>query len=473
MFAEFAADAGGDAGQILEIADSKQAASGLGGEIVEKHGAFHLFGRASRIGFGVVEDTHGINLDIRFDEGIADLMKGVGAPVVAAIGKNDQGFARIVRAFHLLQTDMDGIEERRLAGRLDVGDALVEFVGIGGERDRNFHASAEFDQEEFVIGVGCAEEGSGGFAGLIHLVAHAAAGIEEEADGKGGIFRAEGSDGLLDIIFEDVKAVGCQAGNRVAPGVGDMGGDQHQGGIDAQERLGERRLLGARLRRQAWNNSHILGQRCSYPYAKPECSAAHHAEIVYQPPANRKRGQVSRTTGGRHGLTGTPGRAEHFLMAARARSGACYTQKSTMAKQKNTEPEKETKLPPPALGVWAPPVLLGWLVPGGGHLLLRRKGRGLLLLVSITLMFLFGVMMRGAFFQPQTGDLLTTLINTGGFVGDLCSGLLYLLSAAFGYNTPDMPGASHDYGTKFLVAAGLLNVLAMVDAYEIAAGRKN
>ncbi|HEY7389525.1 MAG TPA: DUF6677 family protein [Bryobacteraceae bacterium] len=144
-----------------------------------------------------------------------------------------------------------------------------------------------------------------------------------------------------------------------------------------------------------------------------------------------------------------------------------------MAKQKNTEPEKEAKLPPPPLGVWAPPVLVGWLVPGGGHLLLRRRGRGLLLLFSITVMFLLGLMMRGAFFQPQTGDLLTTLINTGGFVGNLCSGLLYLLSAAFGYNQPDMAGATHDYGTKFLVAAGLLNVLAMVDAYEIAAGRKD
>jgi hypothetical protein len=43
----------------------------------------------------------------------------------------------------------------------------------------------------------------------------------------------------------------------------------------------------------------------------------------------------------------------------------------------------------------------------------------------------------------------------------------------FGYNAPDLPGASHDYGTKFLVTAGLLNVLAMVDAFEIASGKKD
>jgi hypothetical protein len=137
------------------------------------------------------------------------------------------------------------------------------------------------------------------------------------------------------------------------------------------------------------------------------------------------------------------------------------------------EKAKESKPPAPPLRVWGPAVLLGWLVPGAGHLLLRRTGRGLLLLASITFMFLFGLMMRGAFFQPQTGDLLTTLINTGGFVGNLCSGLLYMLSVAFGYNQPDMPGAVHDYGTKFLVTAGLLNILAMVDVYDIAAGKKD
>ena len=124
------------------------------------------------------------------------------------------------------------------------------------------------------------------------------------------------------------------------------------------------------------------------------------------------------------------------------------------------------------LSAWAPAVALGWLVPGGGHLLLKRTGRGVLLAVTITAMFLCGLMMRGAMFQPQSGDLLTTLINTGGFVGDACSGILYLLTAWLGYSQPDMAGAVHDYGTKFLVTAGLLNLLAMVDAYEIAAGRK-
>jgi TM2 domain-containing membrane protein YozV len=134
---------------------------------------------------------------------------------------------------------------------------------------------------------------------------------------------------------------------------------------------------------------------------------------------------------------------------------------------------KEERQPMPPVGAWAPALALSWLIPGGGHLLLKRTGRGLLLLLSITSMFVCGLMMRGAMFQPASGDLLTVLINTGGFLGNVCAGILYLLTVWLGYNQPDMAGAVHDYGTKFLVTAGLLNVLAMVDAFEIAARRKD
>lgn len=128
---------------------------------------------------------------------------------------------------------------------------------------------------------------------------------------------------------------------------------------------------------------------------------------------------------------------------------------------------------PPGLRSWFPAVAVAWLVPGGGHFLLKRSGRGALVSISVLALFLLGLMMRGAMFQPQTGDLLTTVIYTGGFIGDLCSGLLYLLAIWLGYSQPDVAGHVHDYGTKFLVAAGLLNVLAMVDVYEIATGKKD
>ena len=122
---------------------------------------------------------------------------------------------------------------------------------------------------------------------------------------------------------------------------------------------------------------------------------------------------------------------------------------------------------------WVPAVLFGWLVPGGGHFLLKRPVRGGLLAACVAATFLLGLMMRGALFQPQTGDILTTVIYCGGFFGNLMSGILYIFTVWFGYSQPDMAGHVHDYGTKFLVAAGLLNVLAMVDAFEIATGKKD
>jgi hypothetical protein len=135
--------------------------------------------------------------------------------------------------------------------------------------------------------------------------------------------------------------------------------------------------------------------------------------------------------------------------------------------------EKPEKLPRPPLRVWLPVVALGWLVPGGGHFLLKRNGRGALILFSVAFMFLFGIMMRGILFQPRTGGLLEMIIYCGGFAADVAAGIFYVFSVWLGYAQPDVAGHVHDYGTKFLVTAGLLNVLAMVDAYEIAAGRKD
>jgi hypothetical protein len=135
--------------------------------------------------------------------------------------------------------------------------------------------------------------------------------------------------------------------------------------------------------------------------------------------------------------------------------------------------QEQVKEPSVPISAWLPAVALAWLVPGGGHMLLKRQGRAALLMVSVTLMFLFGLFMRGSMFTPQSGDLLTILINYGGFLGDMASGILYLLATWMGYNQPDVAGHVYDYGTKFLVSAGLLNVLAMVDVYEIAAGKKS
>jgi hypothetical protein len=143
-----------------------------------------------------------------------------------------------------------------------------------------------------------------------------------------------------------------------------------------------------------------------------------------------------------------------------------------MAAQPQTASSAQAANPP--VNVWLLPLAAAWLIPGAGHFILKKTGRGALIFGSILLMFLFGLFMRGMMFTPEKGlDYLTTLINYGGFICNLAAGAMYLLTAMFGYAQPDMPGDVHDYGTKFLVTAGLLNILAMVDVWEIATGKKD
>src|ERR1700674_2390353 len=93
-----------------------------------------------------------------------------------------------------------------------------------------------------------------------------------------------------------------------------------------------------------------------------------------------------------------------------------------------TTPTKPATAPSPPLSKWAPPVVLGWLIPGGGHFLLKRPGRGALLAACVAAMFLLGLMMRGALFQWQTGDILTTVIYCGGFIANMLTGVLYIFT---------------------------------------------
>ena len=113
-------------------------------------------------------------------------------------------------------------------------------------------------------------------------------------------------------------------------------------------------------------------------------------------------------------------------------------------------------------------LIAGWLVPGAGHFLLGKWVRGLLLFTALLLMFGIGVALQGKIYSPNTGDLLDIL----NFAGDLGTGLLYVVARAFDLGQSAVVTVSADYGTKFMVVAGLLNVIAAVDAHSLATGRK-
>lgn len=140
-----------------------------------------------------------------------------------------------------------------------------------------------------------------------------------------------------------------------------------------------------------------------------------------------------------------------------------------MPKTETTAPEAQPKVatqPVTALAVLAP--VLGWIIPGAGHLIQKKWGRGLLLMASVVVLFVLGIAMGGKIYHPNTGDLLDML----GFIGDLGVGGLYAIGRGMDLGTTAIAYAVADYGTKFIVIAGLLNVMSMVDAYHIAIGRK-
>lgn len=114
------------------------------------------------------------------------------------------------------------------------------------------------------------------------------------------------------------------------------------------------------------------------------------------------------------------------------------------------------------------PLIVGWLVPGAGHFLLGKWIRGTLLAVSIVAMFVLGLAMQGMIYT-SAHDVLGLL----GMVGDLGSGLLYLVSRAMGLGAQPVETTVADYGKVFIVVAGLLNVIAAVDAHNLRTGRKS
>ena len=114
-------------------------------------------------------------------------------------------------------------------------------------------------------------------------------------------------------------------------------------------------------------------------------------------------------------------------------------------------------------------MIAAWLVPGAGHFLQGKRGRAAILFASIISMFGLGLLMKGEFLSFRSPSILQRL----GFLGEWSVGAAMPMAHFFGYPGGDIFFVSSDYGTAFLVAAGMLNILTMFDAYDIAQGRKN
>jgi hypothetical protein len=110
----------------------------------------------------------------------------------------------------------------------------------------------------------------------------------------------------------------------------------------------------------------------------------------------------------------------------------------------------------------------GWIVPGLGHLLLRRWGKAAAYFLCIGGLAYAGLAMRGGVFSPGSQDLFDRL----GFFADLGTGGFYFLAHWIQTAGPDVAHATGDYGTRMFATAGMLNLLTVLEAYEIGKGRR-
>lgn len=104
-----------------------------------------------------------------------------------------------------------------------------------------------------------------------------------------------------------------------------------------------------------------------------------------------------------------------------------------------------------------------WCVPGLGHLLLRRWAKALVYFLAVGSLAVAGLLMRGNIFHSNGADAFEKL----GFVADLGSGVFYFLAQRIDAAGPDVSHAAGDCGTRLIAAAGILNMLCVLEAFEI------
>ena len=109
-----------------------------------------------------------------------------------------------------------------------------------------------------------------------------------------------------------------------------------------------------------------------------------------------------------------------------------------------------------------------WAVPGGGHLWLGRRQKGLVFLVALSLMFAFGLWLEGRLFPFEPAQPLVALAA----LADVGVGIPYLIAKSIGTGAGRVVAPSYEYGNAFLIVAGLLNMLVVLGVFDIAQGRK-
>ncbi len=114
-------------------------------------------------------------------------------------------------------------------------------------------------------------------------------------------------------------------------------------------------------------------------------------------------------------------------------------------------------------------MVLAYLIPGAGHLYLGRRARAITFFVIVILMFTIGVAVDGDLYTlGHSGGSLLRLLAALGSMG---SGVLYFVGVGMGAHG-DVTSITYEHGTAFTITAGLMNLLLMLDSFDISEGRK-
>jgi hypothetical protein len=119
-------------------------------------------------------------------------------------------------------------------------------------------------------------------------------------------------------------------------------------------------------------------------------------------------------------------------------------------------------------GVIALVLAAAWAVPGAGHIWLGRRQKGLVFLIVLPLMFALGLLLEGRIFPLEVSEPLVALAA----VADFGLGVPWVIARVMGAGAGTVTAVTYEYGNSFLIVAGLLNFLVMLDAFDIAMGRK-
>ncbi|HEY7497124.1 MAG TPA: DUF6677 family protein [Vicinamibacterales bacterium] len=109
-----------------------------------------------------------------------------------------------------------------------------------------------------------------------------------------------------------------------------------------------------------------------------------------------------------------------------------------------------------------------WAVPGAAHWWLGRRQKGIVFLIALTAMFAIGLSFGGQLFAFELREPLGALAA----VADIGLGVPWILAKVMGYGAGHVTAVTHEAGNTFLIVAGLLNSLVILDAFDIAMGRK-